>query len=266
MTEYNRRIPAPQVIVHGDCWPVVSAVLHVVKAIRPESACEVAVTPHALRQQLAMYPDAACILCLRPREHLFLFYALTHELSDHPALVISDELLFSDRVLLHSWGDIPALLYQEFMHQEFAGMVDRLRMCKSPPYPLKGKLTDFLAAPKTATGLFAVPLTFTHPKHLMRYMALLMYRATTSCGITPAGQKLLREIHKGQHSPSGLKNILKTDLRKIWQDKARILTKLGMRNRLRELFYGTRFCRDIQRTPFMTPENTEQKHNRAVND
>ncbi|HCM3243383.1 TPA: transcriptional regulator, partial [Salmonella enterica subsp. enterica serovar Newport] len=43
-----------------------------------------------------------------------------------------------------------------------------------------------------------------------------------------------------------------------WQDKYRLLVKMGMNNRLRELLYGTRFCQDIQRTPFMPPEDVEQ--------
>ncbi|EHL2852768.1 transcriptional regulator, partial [Salmonella enterica subsp. enterica serovar Hvittingfoss] len=34
--------------------------------------------------------------------------------------------------------------------------------------------------------------------------------------------------------------------------------KLGMRNRLRELLYGTRFCMAEQRTSFITPDEAEQ--------
>ncbi|EBZ5134965.1 transcriptional regulator, partial [Salmonella enterica subsp. enterica serovar Saintpaul] len=39
----------------------------------------------------------------------------------------------------------------------------------------------------------------------------------------------------------------------IWQDKNRLLMKLGMKNRLYELLYGTRFCPDMQRTAFISP-------------
>lgn len=41
MAEYNLT-PARQVIIHGDCWQVVSAVHFVAKAMRPECRCDVA--------------------------------------------------------------------------------------------------------------------------------------------------------------------------------------------------------------------------------
>ncbi|HHR4052710.1 TPA: transcriptional regulator, partial [Salmonella enterica] len=41
--------------------------------------------------------------------------------------------------------------------------------------------------------------------------------------------------------------------KQIWQDKNRLLVKLGMKNRFYELLYGTRFCPDMQRTAFISP-------------
>ncbi|EAA1980948.1 transcriptional regulator, partial [Salmonella enterica] len=96
MTAYNMTA-ARQVIIHGDCWPVVSAVQAVVRAMRPECRCDIAESLPCLLQRLTGAPEAVLILCLRPREHIYLFYALKSLLLDHPVLVISDELLFSDR-------------------------------------------------------------------------------------------------------------------------------------------------------------------------
>ncbi|MCH5444723.1 hypothetical protein L2D25_25485, partial [Salmonella enterica subsp. enterica serovar Muenchen] len=45
--------------------------------------------------------------------------------------------------------------------------------------------------------------------------------------------------------------------KQIWQDKYRLLLKLGMKNRLHELLFGTRFSEDMQRSPFMVPEKDE---------
>lgn len=235
------------IIIHGDCWPVVSAAEHVVKAVQPASRCETTSGLTMLLQRLSREPDALLILCLRPREHIFLFYALKNILLSHPALVISDELLFSDRVVLHYQGDIPAV-----QHQALVGTVVRLRKGRSP-YPVRGALADFLSDPQPATGLFAIPPIFNHPKRLMNYMSLLMYQATVSCGLTPAQQKLLQEVHRGRHTLSDMTEVLNAGRKKIWQDKDQLLMKLGMRNRLRELLYGTRFREDIQRTAFMTP-------------
>ncbi|EOB2245491.1 transcriptional regulator [Salmonella enterica subsp. enterica serovar Newport] len=253
MTEIYRRAVVPRhIIIHGDCWPLVSATEHMVKAIQPTGRCETTFGLTALLQKLARSPDALLILCLRPREHVFLFYALKDVLLSHPALVISDEVLFSDRVVLHNYGGIPAVL-----HQELAGTVARLRQGDSP-YPVRGVLAGFLSDPQPATGLFAVPLIFNRPDRLMNYMELLMYRAIVSCGLTPAQQRLLQEVHRRQSRLAGMTDVLSSGKKKIWQDKDQLLMKLGMRNRLRELLYGTRFCMAEQRIRFITPDEAER--------
>lgn len=216
MAVCNRQLAARQVIVHGDCWPVVTATEHLVKSVLPDCDCVTTYTLPALLQRLFRQPDAALVLCLRPREHIFLFYALKNALLHHPALVISDELLFSDRVVLHNWGDIPAVL-----HQTLAGTVVRIQRGEQP-CPVNRKLADFLSAPKPATGYFAVPLIFTSPERLMNFMSLLMYRASVCCGVTPAQQKLLLELHEGRHTLAEMTGILNTDMKKIWQNKDRL--------------------------------------------
>ncbi|EDQ0355436.1 transcriptional regulator, partial [Salmonella enterica subsp. enterica serovar Norwich] len=112
MTEHNR-MPARQIIVYGDCWPVTIAVAHLVRRFLPGCNCETAYRLPVLLQQLRRKPEAILILCLHPREHLFLFYSLRQILPDYPVMVISDELFFSDRVVLKVYGGIPALLEQE---------------------------------------------------------------------------------------------------------------------------------------------------------
>ncbi|EBD0387673.1 transcriptional regulator, partial [Salmonella enterica] len=89
MTEHNR-MPARQIIVYGDCWPVTIAVAHLVRRFLPGCNCETAYRLPVLLQQLRRKPEAILILCLRPREHLFLFYSLRQILPDYPVMVISD--------------------------------------------------------------------------------------------------------------------------------------------------------------------------------
>ncbi|EBB6018992.1 transcriptional regulator [Salmonella enterica] len=239
-------MPARQVIIHGDCWPVVSAVAHLSRVVLPGSECETTYTLPELLQQLHRKPEATLVLCLRPREHIFLFYALKEVLLYHPALVISDEMLFSDQVVLHHWGGLSAVL-----HQEITAMVTRIKRHEELSCRVESRLFSFLADPKPATGLFTVPLIFNNPKRLLNHMALLMNRAMINCGVTPEQQKLLGEACKGRYSLAGLKNRLHKNEKQIWQDKYRLLVKLGMKNRLYELLYGTRFCPDIQRTEFV---------------
>ncbi|EDQ9399854.1 transcriptional regulator [Salmonella enterica] len=252
MTAYNMTA-ARQVIIHGDCWPVVSAVQAVVRAMRPECRCDIAESLPCLLQRLTGAPEAVLILCLRPREHIYLFYALKSLLLDHPVLVISDELLFSDRLVLRCWGDIACAPYCEI--QTIISGLQKYGHC---PYPLKGTLAKFLSVPECATGFFEVPVIFNNPKRLMRYMSLLMLRATTNCGVTSSQQKLLWALYKGHYSLSGLTTILNRSEKQIWQDKGLVLTKLGMRNRQYDLLYGTRFCPEIQRTAFISPAEAKK--------
>ncbi len=70
MTEHNR-IPARQIIVYGDCWPVTIAVAQSDPEISAGCNCETAYSLPVLLQQLRLKPEAILILCLRPREHLF---------------------------------------------------------------------------------------------------------------------------------------------------------------------------------------------------
>lgn len=237
------------VIIYGDCWPIVSAVQHLVRAIRPEYCCEVSTSLTDLIKSLTTKSEAVIILCLRPREHIYLFYALKQALMNHPALIISDELFFSDRLVLQCWGGLPFT-----NHQEITILLEDINKYGCPPHSQEDNLSRFLSAPSVATGYFEVPMIFYNSERLMNYMELLMYRATVSCGVTQDQQKLMEEVHKGQCSLSGLKNKLNKNERQIWQDKNRLLVKLGMKNRLHELLYGTRFCPDKQRTPFLSPD------------
>ncbi|EBU9316413.1 hypothetical protein DMO52_18730 [Salmonella enterica subsp. enterica serovar Amager] len=69
--------------------------------------------------------------------------------------------------------------------------------------------------------------------------------------------RLLQEVYRGRGRLSSLCGKLNAREKQIWQDKYRLLVKLGMRNRLRELLSGTRFSEDMQRSPFMVPEKDE---------
>ncbi|EFR6822930.1 transcriptional regulator [Salmonella enterica] len=241
------------VIIYGDCWPEMAAVQYVVKTIHPECLCEVAGSLTGLLQFLTRTPDALLILCLRPREHIYLFYVLKEALLNHPALVISDEFFFSDRLVLQSWGGIP------FMpHRDITPLIRAIQKYGRPPHPLEGKLSVFLSAPTVATGFFAVPMIFNSPERLMNYMSLLLHRAITYCGITPVQQKLLNEIYKGKSTLSGMAGVMNMNGKKISQEKERILTKLGMNNRMYALLHGTRFCAEIQRTAFITPDKIQR--------
>ncbi|HDP0317349.1 TPA: hypothetical protein P5S08_002483 [Salmonella enterica subsp. enterica serovar Concord] len=258
MTEYTHSPAADSVILYGDCWPVVSAVQHIVGAIVPDRHCVVAPDVNALIRLLACRPEAVLILCLRPREHVFLFYALRQELSEHPALIISDEMFFNDRLMLRVWGDLPCM-----MHDELSMMVTDVRLCElfSPPriyYPAKNVLTGFLISPKFPVISTEVPPDFHLEAPLMDYLSLLMYNTMINKGLTPFRIRLLNSIWSGCQHQEALSLQLNVHPRKIWNDKHRLMAQLDMKGSLREVIYGTRFCSFIQRTRFMPPAEVEQ--------
>lgn len=242
MTDITVHHPvAEHIIIFGDCWPVVSAVESVIMTIHPECVCNTVTDLSSLIYQLTCKPQALLILCLHPREHIFLFYALREELVYHPTLVISNELFLSDRLILSAWGDIPCML-----HKELEPMITSL--C-----PERNALTGFLIAPCLPSGFSEVPQIFHLKERLMDYMSLLMYREMLNRGLTPFRMRLLEAIWTGYLTHNELAEILDEPRRKIWNEKYRLLNQLGIPgNRLRETLYGTRFCLFLQKTPFMS--------------
>lgn len=64
MTEHNR-MPARQIIVYGDCWPVTIAVAHLVRRFLPGCNCETAYRLPVLLQQLLRRGDLFKITVIR---------------------------------------------------------------------------------------------------------------------------------------------------------------------------------------------------------
>lgn len=262
MTEPSMKLPASgNIILHGDCWPVVSTVQSLITTILPDSQIKVLPDLPSLIQHLTLYPRAVLILCLRPREHVFLFYALRQELFDHPALVISDEILFNDKLMLRVWGDLPCM-----MHDELSMMVTSQQLCDlltvSPAHcPEKSLLTDFLKSPSLPGGLSEVPQIFHLEEPLMDYMSLLLYREMLDRKITPFRMRMLQAIWSGLQTRDELIAELDAPKSKIWNEKHRLLKQLDMDARLRNILYGARFCSFLQRTAFMSP--AEAEHLRA---
>ncbi|EBR8158576.1 hypothetical protein DOA20_26000 [Salmonella enterica subsp. enterica serovar Newport] len=254
-----RRSPVTEnVVIYGDSWPVVSAVQSLTTAILPDSQCRAIFDLPSLIQRLTLEPQAVLILCLRPREHVFLFYALRQTLPYHPVLVISDEMFFNDRLMLRVWGNLPCM-----MHDELSMMVASQRLCELLPAapghycPEKCLLTGFLQSPSLPAGSPEVPWIFHLEEPLMDYMSLLIYREMLDRKITPFRMRMLQTIWSGFQTRDELTAELDTPERKLWNEKHRLLTQLGMPSRLRDILYGTRFCSFQQRTAFIPPAEVE---------
>lgn len=248
-------VKAEHIILHGDCWPVISAVESMVKSVLPECRCSTASDLPMLISLLTCNPGAALILCLRPREHLFLFYVLREDIYRHPTLIISDEIFFCDRVLLRSLGGISCM-----MHQELELMITSKQLCELFPAdtrqcPEKSTLTNFLLSPSLPSGLPEVIPDFSLEEPLMDYLSLMIYREMDRLGITPFRMRLLQHMYAGYQSLEELAKLMNVSPRKIWNEKYQIFHQTGMPVRIREMIYGTRFCFFLQRTSFISPNS-----------
>ncbi|ECW6488377.1 hypothetical protein TP51_003338 [Salmonella enterica subsp. enterica] len=244
---------AKHVILHGDCWPVVSAVENAVKAVLPRCLCTTAPDVVSLTQLLASHPRAVMVFCLRPREHIFLFYRLRKALCRHPALVISDEFFFSDRILLRMLGQLPCM-----DHQSLLRMITSQQLCglyaDAVPYcPEDSLLTRFLLSPSLPPGVPERIPVFLLEAPLMEYLSLMMYREMTARGVSSLRLRLLQEMYAGHQHLDELARLLGVTKQKVWNEKHQLLLRLEMTDHLREIMYGTRFCLFLQRTPFRGP-------------
>lgn len=256
-------VAVKRVIVFGDCWPVVSAVRSITESIIPQFTCNIVTDLPSLIEMLSVEPDAIVLLCLRPREHLFLFYALGQELLDHPVLIISDEMFFSDRLTVSLWGGIPWM-----MHAELARMLipqkHQEMLVSEVNVESDNTLTHFLLSPSLPTGLSEVPLVFHLEEPLMDYLSLITYREMLNKGLSPFRMRLLQAIWSGRNSQDELTEAMGESHGKIWNEKHRLFTQLGVsKRRLREILYGIQFCSFIQLTPFIAPTEVEEIRSRV---
>lgn len=94
-------------IIHGDNWPLVEGLCQIGGRMVTEYRIYASHTPRELFTLLYEHPDAMLTLCLKPREHLFLFYALSAFFRHTPATVLCDSFYFSDHVVMDMWNCFP---------------------------------------------------------------------------------------------------------------------------------------------------------------
>lgn len=249
--EYKRYHDAP-VIVYGDCWPVVSAIQALVKGNRSLGNYITATSLPLLIKIIDDEPRAAIILCLRPREHLFLFYALRKRLRQHLTLVISDEFFFNDKMLLRWWGGIPYMpLY------DVSNMVDRYRRYEQAVDISEGVLngirSEFFKKMRMSDCLTELTESFYSEEQLISYLNILLYRECDRRRLNALQMRLVDEICTNHHTLKEIKCITGFPYMRIWQAKVQVMEKLEISSECHAFVLGIRFISSQQRTPFIIP-------------
>ncbi|HIB1553611.1 TPA: hypothetical protein ACWV58_004941 [Salmonella enterica subsp. enterica serovar Muenchen] len=245
------RQPAPSyrnIIVYGDNWPVVSAVSGIAEMLMSDChfhPCHSLSTLRVMQQEI---PDARFIFCLRPREHVYLFYFLTHILSDSPLLVITDTLLPTDQVVLKtcacavtvSYNELPSL-YTDLCAAHYSGQAVKEN-------PLVTGLTVLTGPGLTIRGE-SLPVVFSNGSDLISFMNERLKLYMQQKKVTRLQLKILEKM-RSEPTLKSLASTLDINIKTLSYNKANALSKLGVAGKDYLAMYGTHFHPGWQRTPF----------------
>lgn len=88
------------IIIYGDFWADCRAVIAIIQNRYSGIDTTLCSNITELIVFLSRYPDAGLVLCLRPHEHVFLFYHLQPWLTSRKVLIVVDRLYFTDRCVM----------------------------------------------------------------------------------------------------------------------------------------------------------------------
>ncbi|ECC8921169.1 transcriptional regulator [Salmonella bongori] len=88
------------IIIYGDLWADSRAVIAIIQNRYAGINTMLCSNMTELVGFLSRYPDAGLVLCLRPHEHVFLFYHLQPWLASRRVLIVVDRLYFTDQCVM----------------------------------------------------------------------------------------------------------------------------------------------------------------------
>ncbi|ELV9468985.1 hypothetical protein QNB54_003389 [Salmonella enterica] len=250
-TSRQPALPYRNVIVYGDYWPVVSAMGGIAEIIMPDCYFHPCYSINALKELQQEISDARFIFCLRPREHVYLFYFLTHILSRSPLMVITDSLLPTDRVVLNTSADVVTV-----SHDELSSFYNCL--CKSN-YPER-KINEnplfnglkLLTEPGFITRTEGLPVVFSSGSDLIFFMNELLQQYMHQKGVTRFQLRILEKM-RSEPTLKSLATSLDISIKTLSYNKSYALNKLGVAGKDYLAMYGTHFCQRCQKTSFSVP-------------
>ncbi|ELO0596439.1 hypothetical protein QY625_004797 [Salmonella enterica] len=234
-------VPAPDspVIIHGDNWPLVEGLRHLGKEVPQERPVYTSHTPSELLTLIYEHPNAGLILCLRPREHIFLFYALSGFLRYTQATVVCDSMYFTDRVVMEMWNSIPAVipLWGTLHGRELSATGKRIFMSLFTP-----GCSSVLPAP-LFSGIF-------HDENdLIDAMNLCLQEYMARAGVSVFQHNILKGLLEGK-TASCIAEDMGVSPDKIENHKSMMFRRLGMPTFPHAILYGMKFHSALQRTFF----------------
>ncbi|ECW0910508.1 TPA: transcriptional regulator [Salmonella enterica subsp. enterica serovar 13,23:b:-] len=198
----------------------------------------------ALARGVSDDPDAGLILCLRPHEHVYLFYALQRWLNHQRVLVVMDRMYYTDLCVVRYFGTGNYLLRDELKHLikptggapavpeswlRFCGQRGDYGRCHGPGWSAEMTPEDVLAGVNHYLR-WHLPSGISH-----RQYDLVQLLATGMSGVRVAKTRQL-------------------GVRAVSLCRKRVMERLGMGTSAVFLFRGVQLRTRLQRTPFIRSE------------
>ncbi|EBV7091030.1 hypothetical protein XU01_002249 [Salmonella enterica subsp. enterica serovar Oranienburg] len=249
-TSRQPALPYKNIIVYGDCWPVVSAISSIAEIIMPDCHFHSCYSINVLKKLQKDISDARFIFCLRPREHVCLFYFLTHTLSRSPLLVITDSLLPTDRVVLKTSACAVTVNHSQ-VYSLYTSLSSE-RHCQTVKENALVSGLTLLTEPGFISRVEGLPMVFSNGIDLISFMNECLQQYMQQKGVTRLQLKILEKM-RSEPTLKSLATTLDISIKNLSYNKAYALNKLGVAGKDYLAMYGTHFCQKCQKTSFSVP-------------
>ncbi|EBI7719636.1 hypothetical protein B5B13_21980 [Salmonella enterica] len=226
-------------VIHGDSWPFVEGLCHLGKAGLPGRQIYASHTVAGLFMLLSEHPDAALVMCLRPREHLFLFYALSDYLRHSPATVVCDALYLTDYIVMEMWNCVPVCAPPRHLFPEEEGI------------PEEGERFLMSLVTRRQGVSRAAPLSgiFHDGNHFVETMSQFLQEYIARKGVSVFQRRILEALLEGK-SASVIAADMETSQGRIENHKTMVFSRLGVPCFPHALLYGMKYHLSLQRDLF----------------
>ncbi|ECG8633872.1 transcriptional regulator [Salmonella enterica subsp. salamae] len=237
------------VLIYGDLWADCRAMEVIIRRERLENVniCE---SVSALILSLSQSSCASVILCLRPHEHVYLFYRLRRWLNSRKVLVVSDRMYYSDRCVMQYFG-----LNEWLERDELLPFIFPERFSQGPPEAwfrfrrprLKGGVTSDADRAENDIGMM--------PGSILARLNLYA-RWSLPAGVTEPKYVLL--LLSSGYPAVLLAKQVRMHPKTVSIYSRETMVRLKMRPSPLSLYRGLRVLRQLQRTPLLHEDNLSE--------
>ncbi|EAO5528003.1 transcriptional regulator [Salmonella enterica subsp. enterica serovar Monophasic] len=234
------------VLIYGDLWTDCCAMEAIVRRYTLEQVRQYD-SVSALLKGLQRSSGAGLILCLRPHEHVYLFYRLRRWLNGRRVLVVTDRMYYSDRSVMQYFG-----LREWLERDELLPFIFPERFSQPPPEAWlrfrrprpKGGVTSDADRAENDAGMM--------PGSLLARLNLYV-RWSLPAGVTEPKYALLLLLSSGCPAVL-LARQVSMHPKTVSIYRRETLARLNMRPSPLSLYRGLRVLRQLQRTPLVHEE------------